>query len=137
MDMTTQLTFAEEFRYRDDASGITIPVTVVCGGRTLRVYAKVDTGAEVCLFKSEHGEELGLAIEQGVPKVLNTLGGPLEAFGHEVTIQTGELAFQSLVYFAKYPGLPHNILGRQGWLRSLRLAVIDYDNLLYLSAYDA
>ena len=49
----------------------------------------------------------------------------------------GELAFHSLVYFAKYPGLPRNILGRQGWLRNLRLAVIDYDNLLYLSAYDA
>jgi hypothetical protein len=41
------------------------------------------------------------------------------------------------VYFAKYPGLPRNILGRQGWLHNRRLAVIDYDNLLYLSAYDA
>jgi hypothetical protein len=30
-----------------------------------------------------------------------------------------------------------DILGRQGWLRNLRLAVIDYDNLLYLNAYDA
>ena len=72
-----------------------------------------------------------------MPIVLSSLGGPLEAFGHEVTVQTGTLAFQSLVYFAKYPGLSRNILGRQGWLRNLRLAVIDYDNLLYLSAYDA
>lgn len=69
--------------------------------------------------------------------MLSSLGGPLEAFGHEVTLQTGTLVFHSLVYFAKYPGLPRNILGRQGWLRNLRLAIIDYDNLLYLSAYDA
>jgi hypothetical protein len=35
----------------------------------------------------------------------------------------------------KYPNLPRNLLGRQGWLRNLKLAVIDYDNLLYLSSY--
>ena len=46
-------------------------------------------------------------------------------------------AMQSVVYFAKYPGLPRNLLGRQGWLRNLRLGVIDYDNLLYLSHYSA
>ena len=60
----------------------------------------------------------------------------MEDFGHELTLQTGDLVFQSMVYFAKYPGLPRNVLGRRGWLRNLRLAVIDYDNLLYLSAYD-
>ena len=32
------------------------------------------------------------------------LGGPLEALGHEVTLQTGTLAFQSLVYFASIQG---------------------------------
>ncbi|MDX2041364.1 MAG: hypothetical protein SF097_08945 [Acidobacteriota bacterium] len=41
------------------------------------------------------------------------------------------------MYFAKYPGLQRNLLGRRGWLRNLKLAVIDYDNLLYLSAYDS
>jgi hypothetical protein len=69
--------------------------------------------------------------------VLDGLGGSIEAFGHEVTIQAGELAFHNLAFFAKYPGLSRNILGRQGWLRNLRMAVIDYDNLLYLSAYDS
>ena len=54
-----------------------------------------------------------------------------------IFLQAGELAFESRVYFAKHPGLPRNVLGRQGWLRNLRLAVIDYDSLLYLSAYDS
>jgi hypothetical protein len=35
----------------------------------------------------------------------------------------------------KYPNLPRNLLGQQGWLRNLKLAVIDYDNLLYLISY--
>ena len=135
--MTTQLTFTEEFRYKDDPSGIGIPLMLTYGSKSLRLPAKVDTGSEVCLFSHEIGLDLGIPIEQGIPIRLSSLGGPLDAFGHEVILQTGELAFTSVVYFAKYPGLARNILGRQGWLRSLRLAVIDYDNLLYLSAYDA
>ena len=135
--MSTHLTFAEAFLYPDDSSGITIPVVLIYGGKAIRISAKVDTGAAVCLFSHEDGLKLGLPVTQGMPIVLSSLGGPLEAFGHEVTLQTGTLAFQSLVYFAKYPGLPRNILGRQGWLRNLRLAVIDYDNLLYLGAYDS
>jgi hypothetical protein len=68
---------------------------------------------------------------------LGGLAGGLDAFGHNVTLQTGDIAFQSFVYFAKYPNLPRNLLGRRGWLRNLRLGLIDYDNLLYLSAYEA
>lgn len=134
--MTTQLNFAEELRYPDDPSGITIPVLLTCGGKSLRVAAKVDTGAQVCLFANEVGLRLGLAVEQGTAIVLSSMGGSVDAFGHEVVLQAGELAFESQVYFAKYPGLPRNVLGRQGWLRNLRVAVIDYDSLLYLSAYD-
>lgn len=97
----------------------------------------MDTGAEFCIFSNEEGVDLGIPIEQGLARRFSSLGGVVDAFGHEITIQTGELAFQSVVYFAKYPGLPRNLLGRQGWLRNLKLAVLDYDNLLYLSAYDS
>lgn len=135
--MTTQLTFAEAFRYDDTPIGITIPVTLHTGEKSLRFHAKVDTGAEVCLFRHEHAIALGLPLEQGLPIVLAGLGGSIEAFGHEMILQTGDLAFQSIVYFAKHPGLSRNLLGRQGWLRNLKLAVIDYDRLLYLSAYES
>jgi hypothetical protein len=135
--MVTQLTFTDEFVYDDSPSGITIPVMLSYGSIDILVSAKVDTGAQVCLFSHEDGLKLGIPIEQGLYTVLDGLGGSIEAFGHEVTIQSSELAFHSLVFFAKYPGLTRNILGRQGWLRNLRMAVIDYDNLLYLSAYDS
>ncbi len=135
--MITQLTFDEEFHYKDDPLGISIPVTLSYGGRVVRTTAKVDTGGGVCLFSHEDGLKLGLSIEQGLPTVLDSLGGPVPAFGHEIFLQTGALSFQSVVYFAKYPNLSRNILGRQGWLRNLRIAVIDYDNLLYLSDYNS
>lgn len=134
--MKTTLTFTEAIYYKDSTVGITIPVALSYQGRAIQEQAKVDPGAEVCLFRYEVGFRLGIPVEQGVPITLNTLAGSLDAFGHELTLQTGELSFQSMVYFAKYPGLPRNVLGRRGWLRNLKLAVIDYDNLLYLSAYD-
>lgn len=135
--MTIQLSFSEELRYRDDPSGITIPVILSYAGQSFRDLAKVDTRAEVCLFKHEIGLKLGIEIEQGLPIILNTLAGTLEGYGHEIVLQTGSLMFESTFYFARYKGLPRNILGRQGWLRNLRMAVIDYDNLLYLGAYDS
>ena len=135
--MPIPLTFNQEIHYPDDPTGISLPTFLSYDGKTICVMAKVDPGAAICLFKREHGEELGVPVERGIPKVLDSIGGPLDAFGHEVILQTGDLVFESLVYFAKYLNLPRNLLGRQGWLRKLRLAVIDYDNLLYLSGYDS
>ncbi len=131
----TQLNFAEEHRYKDDDKGIPIQVRLTYAGTTIEVTAKVDPGAAVCLFTHEDGLDLGIPIEQGIPIRLGGLAGSLDAFGHEVTLQTGAISFQSFVYFAKYPNVPRNLLGRQGWLRNLKLGLIDYDNLLYLSAY--
>ena len=130
-----QLNFDEELHYKNDDHGIPILVMLTYGGTSIEVTAKVDTGSAVCLFSHEDGLDLGVPVEHGVPTRLGGMAGSLDAFGHEVTLQTGNIAFQSFVYFAKYPNLPRNLLGRQGWLRNLKLAVIDYDNLLYLSAY--
>ncbi len=135
--MNIQLSFTDEIAYDDDPQGITIFVALGYGEKTERVEAKVDPGAEVCLFTNEVGRRLGVPIERGVPIVLHTLSGSLETFGHTVTLQTCGMVFESLVYFAKYPNLPRNLLGRQGWLRKLKLAILDYDNRLYLGAYDA
>jgi hypothetical protein len=133
----TQLDFTREYFYPDETDGITIPTYLSYGDQNIVVNAKFDTGAAYCLFRNEHAIDLGVPVEDGIYVVLDTLGGPLEAFGHEVVIQTCDIAFQSVVYFAKYPNLRRNLLGRQGWLRKLRMAIIDYDNLLYLSAYDS
>lgn len=125
-----QLTFDHEFVYGDSEEGISIEVSLVYGEHKIEVEAKVDSGASVCLFSYEIGIKLGIPIEQGISIRLSGLAGSLEAYGHEVTLQTGDIAFQSIVYFAKHPGLQRNLLGRRGWLRNLKLAVIDYGNLL-------
>ena len=97
--------------------------------------AKIDTGGQVCLFMREIGETLGIDIETGHRHSFNTLAGSLTAYGHTVRLQTLGLEFDSLVYFPAVYGLPRNLLGREGWLRKVRLALIDDDATLYVSPY--
>ena len=114
--MPHTLTFEVAYRYQESQEGISIPVTLAHKTGLYRAVAKVDPGAEVCLFSNEVGLQLGLDVERGIPRGLGTIGGTtIESFGHEVTIQTFGITMCSVVYFAKYPGITRNLLGRL-WL---------------------
>jgi hypothetical protein len=91
-----QLNFAEEYHYQDDDEGIPLRVMLRYGDQAVRVTAIVDTGSAVCLFSQEAGLALGVPIEQGIPNRLGSLTGSLEAFGHEVILQTGDIALQTM-----------------------------------------
>lgn len=127
--------FRTEYRYLS-AKGITIPVILTTGGRTVDCRAKIDTGAEYCLFQRELAEGLELGVETGELISLDTLGGLISAYGHHVTMQTLGLTFEVMVYFAAHQGMTRNLLGRHGWLEQVRLGLIDHDELLYLSPYN-
>jgi hypothetical protein len=103
----------------------------------VRILAKLDTGADNCIFQRAYGEELGLDIESGDPRTFYTATGNFfEAFGHYVVIESFKWSFTSMVYFAKEGDVSRNVLGRNGWLRNFRLALIDYDSVFHVSAYD-
>ncbi|MEP7339740.1 MAG: hypothetical protein ABI977_18525 [Acidobacteriota bacterium] len=119
--MEFQLEYSEALQYSDDEDGITLRVFLKSGDIVRGAFAKVDTGAAVCLFSREVGEQLDLDIEKGIPIKLGSLHGTIEAFGHDITFQTGNLIFHTTIYFASEYGLPRNFLGRQGWLRNIRL----------------
>ncbi len=135
--MALFLPFQELFRFPDHPDGIVIPVTLQSGTLTHAAHAAVDCGAGVCLFSREIGELLDLPIEQGDPIRLRTLAGSLDAFGHEVTLTALNLSVVSVIYFARYEGLPRNLLGRLGWLRKINFGLVENDNLIYAGRYDA
>jgi hypothetical protein len=134
--MSYELTYSAVISYPDKDGGIMLYVVLRSAGSRATAEAVVDSGGAVCLFSREIGVALGLQIETGIPKRLASLGGPIDCFGHEVTLETVGLTVQSIVYFAKHPNLPRNILGRQGWLRNLKLGLVDYENRLYLGKYE-
>ena len=63
-----QLNFDIEYTYADSDDGIVIPVILGFGGNTIRTQGCVDCGASYCIFTNEVGRQLGLNIENGIPK---------------------------------------------------------------------
>jgi hypothetical protein len=64
-----------------------------------------------------------------------SLTGTLVPDGHEITLETLGLEIQTFVFFSEQRKLPRNLLGRTGWLQLVGLAIIDSNQVLYLSPY--
>jgi hypothetical protein len=131
-----QLQFTEIITYSGLESGITLPVSLTFGGIMYRAMAKLDPGAEVCLFSREIAEFLEIDVESGAPIVLGSSvsTGTMQAYGHEVTMQIGGINLDIMVYFARDYGLP-NLVGRRGWLPRVIVGIVDYEQKVLLALY--
>ncbi|MBM3765936.1 MAG: hypothetical protein FJW32_11140 [Acidobacteria bacterium] len=130
------LDFEVVHQYGSLAAGIEVPVKLEVGDRRFAVNAKLDTGAAFCIFDRSHAEMLGLDIEAGQLMSFRTAAGHFRAYGHEVNLKTLGVEVSRMVYFAENPEFKGNYLGRTGWLDRVRLGIVDYEQRLYLSAYD-
>lgn len=133
--MTYQLNFDLLHQYDPGRPGIAIPISLSLGAQSLVTEAHLDSGAANCFFRRSLGEKLGLDVESGHLQGFSTPGGLVEGYGHSVTLEALGMEFDTIVYFAKDPGFNRNLLGRYGWLQRLRMGLIDYDGMLYLSRY--
>jgi hypothetical protein len=134
--MTYQLNFPIRYRFKTTEVGITIPFSLKQGEWRVSGEAKVDTGSEFCFFQRELADRLRIDVEDGFPIRLSTLTGGLTAYAHTVELDTLGIRFESLVLFTSAYGTTRNILGRQGWLEHLHLALTMNDETVYLdSAY--
>jgi len=130
------LDFSASYRYKSLVEGIEVPVTLHLGGKTAYVPTKLDTGATFCVFERWCGETLGLDIEAGRFRRFRTAAGNFVAFEHEVDIDVLGIAFCAHVFFAQDRAFDRSVLGRNGWINRLRIGLVDYDQMLYLSRYD-
>ena len=103
----------------------------------MELLAKLDTGAEYCIFERKYGEMLGLDVESGRLQRFRTVAGSFAAYEHEVTIQTLGVEFPAIVFFAQDSTFTRNFLGRSGWPYRLRIGIIDYDRMLFIAAYQS
>lgn len=133
--MSEILTFAKVYQYDMRMAGITVPVILKSGNETVECQAKLDTGSNNCIFRRQIGELLGIDIESGVFQEMGTVTGGFPTYGHEVSLSVLGVETTATVYFAADENFPRNFLGQQGWLDRVRLGLIDYDRLLYLSDY--
>jgi aspartyl protease len=134
--MPLSLTFEASHRYAS-TDGIDIPIELRVGNQRVELIARLDTGAAHCIFDRRYGEELGLDVESGRPQRFRTMAGSFVAYEHEVTLHTLGIEFSAVVFFAQDPAFSRSFIGRSGWLDRLRVGIVDYDRLLFLSAYDS
>ena len=131
--MSFQIEFQKKEIYPSVKAGITINAILRYGNREQVCPAKVDTGAEFCLFNRTLADSLAIDVESGYREKFSTLGGGVFAYAHEIELETLGLRFQSHVYFAENYEVKRNLLGRSGWLQLVTLGLNDYKSVLYLS----
>lgn len=131
--MSFQIEFQKKEIYSSLKAGITISAILRYGNSEQDCPAKIDTGAEFCLFSRTLADSLAIDVESGYREKFSTLGGGIFAYGHEIELETLGLRFQSYVYFAESYAVNRNLLGRQGWLQLVKLGLDDYRSELYLS----
>jgi len=133
--MAHTLVFEHAIEYLDSPRnvGITIEITLIRGNRRRRIQAKIDTGAEYCIFQRDYADALDLDVTSGELITFDSAGGPFTAWGHYVTIESFDFQHEALVFFSDTYGFRRNLLGRRGWIEHVQLGLIDYQSKLYVS----
>ena len=132
-----QLDFEQLTFYNYGRRGITLDVKIQLSNLSINFEAKLDTGAEACIFARSLGERIGIEIENGEKQRFDTVTGSFLTYGHSVTLSVAEIEFDSYVFFADDLNFNRNVLGRFGWLNRLLIGINDYDGKLYLSRYES
>jgi hypothetical protein len=131
------LDFNVRYEYAQSRSGIEVPVCLsVDADHSVEFLAKVDSGADFCIFQREYAELLELRMDQGVHRMFATATGTFDTRGHMVKISCLGYEVESQVFFSVEGAFPRNVLGLGGWLEKFRLAVVHYDRTICLSYYD-
>ena len=133
--MSYQMSFATLLQYDPGQPSITVTVTLSLSQDHINCEAKVDTGASLCIFARDLGEQLGLEIESGMRQLVGTVTGTFVVYLHEVNLSVAGLECSAFVGFAEDEGFRRNVLGRRGFLEQITLGLVDYEGQLYLSYY--
>ena len=135
--MPVSLEFITGYDYSAANDAIGVPITVRNGRRAVDLVAKLDTGAAHCIFERRYGEMLGIEVDSGPLQRFRTVTGSFAAYQHEVAIETLGIEFPAVVFFAQDAEFNRNFLGRSGWLDRLRVGIVDYDRMLFVSPYES
>lgn len=131
-----QVSYRIKHEYPARLSGIEVPVDLFNGDASVRLMAKIDTGASFCIFQKDFAEELGIEVTSGLYQAVATANGRFDTYGHNLDLICLEHRTTAIVYFAMLPDFKRNVLGRAGWLNQHRLGLTDHDSTLHLSHYN-
>ena len=93
------------FPYRKDQGGKFYPiitdVKISYKQKVFDIFALIDSGATVSIFKSEVADSLGINIEKGKEISLGGVGGRIKGYIHEPEIQVAGKKFLCPIVFSR------------------------------------
>jgi hypothetical protein len=96
-------------------------------GQSVPCHAIIDSGADVCIFPADIGEQLGIDVrsgEKGFSTNLQT-GALEETFLHRITLKIGEFYYPTVVSFSYSPQrINYAVLGQLGFFD---LFIVQFD----------
>ena len=118
---------SEAFPRRFSANRPVIPVTLINNGKRIKYLCLIDSGADLCIFHAEIGEQIGVEVEKG--KLLDFSGisaSNMKAYFHDIRIDVGGYEFDCYAGFSRdLDRLPYGVLGQQGFF-DLFISMFDY-----------
>lgn len=101
-------------------------------GRAARIYALVDSGATVSIFKEDVAEQLHLTIEQGKEMYLGGVGGRIKGYLHQLKMEVAGKKFTCPIVFSREYLVSFNLLGREVFFKKFRIIFEEKNNRLRL-----
>jgi hypothetical protein len=116
---------------------ITLSIAISANSQDFyEVKAKLDSSSVFCILQRRYAKLLELDLEAGTLQHIRTATGSFLAYGHDIILSIEGIEWHATVYFAEDEFFPVNVVGRVGFLDRLRIGLVDYEQTLYLSAYD-
>lgn len=104
-----------DFLYKKNASGELFPIidlSVNYKEKTAKIFALVDSGASISIFKEEVAQQLGLRIELGKETYLGGVGGRIKGYIHQMRLKIADKSVIAPVVFSYEYKVSFSLLGR-------------------------
>ncbi|HMV46506.1 MAG TPA: hypothetical protein PLD20_27185 [Blastocatellia bacterium] len=139
-----RLSFGFEYDYSQVDDKVLIPVRLGLGNLlTTPLLPHLDIGSAHNIFRADLADWLNINYNATSSVIkINTAGGiPFLAYGHQVSLAVigSSLLFETTIYFAPWPpgvGPAVGVLGLNGFDTKVRVGIVHYDRMLYLSDYN-
>ena len=119
---------SKAFPRRRSATRPVIPVTLINGDKKVANLAIIDSGADLCIFHAEIGEQIEIDIESGKLQIFNGITGEqLAAYFHDIKIGIGGYEYDCYAGFSRdLVNMPYGLLGQVGFFDLFNI-VFDYN----------
>jgi len=121
------------FPYQRNSTGNFFPIIdlfVFKSDRAERIFALVDSGATISIFREDVAEQLGLVIENGTEIYLGGVGGRIKGYIHKLEIDIAGKKFLCPVVFSREYTVSFNLLGREAIFKQFKIVFEEKNKIL-------